>query len=242
MVNEPHPRDLLGAWALDAVDDVERRAVERLLHEDPDAAAEARELQDAVARLAGEAAAEPPAHLRGQVLGAIEDVPQDRAPVQSPRRTGAGRVTPRRHQLRWWAAAAAVLAAVAVPTGIALQQDQRADRAEQQVQAITEALAEPEAELVTAPVSGGGHAALVRGDDGALVALRDLPALAEGDYQLWLLEGDVASSAGILNARDGLATAEVADAPADAALAVTIEPAGGSMQPTTDPVVVLSSS
>lgn len=242
MVNEPHPRDLLGAWALDAVDDVERRAVERLLREDPDAAAEARQLQDTVARLAGEAAAEPPADLRDRVLSAIEDAPQDRAPGRSSRSTGARRATPRRHQLRWWAAAAAVLAAVAVPTGIAVQQDQRADRAEQQVQAITEALAEPEAVLVTAPVSGGGHAAMVRGDDGALVALRDLPPLAEGDYQLWLVEGDVASSAGVLTARDGLATAEVAGAPADAALAVTIEPAGGSMQPTTDPVVVLSSS
>ena len=241
MVNEPHPRDLLGAWAVDAVDDVERRAVERLLREDPDAAEEARELRAVVGRLAGTSTAEPPAELRQRVLDAIEDAPQDHAPRGTPAHADR-RATPRRGQLRWWAAAAAVLAAVAVPTGIAIQQDQRADRAEQQVQAITEALAEPDAELVTAPVTGGGHAAMVRSADGALVALRDLPALADRDYQLWVIEDDAPSSAGILHARDGRATAEVADAPGDAALAVTIEPTGGSAQPTTDPVVVLSSS
>ncbi|HIZ35240.1 MAG TPA: anti-sigma factor [Candidatus Ruania gallistercoris] len=241
MVNEPHPRELLGAWAVDAVDDVERRAVERLLREDPDAAVEARELQEVVGRLAGTAAAEPPATLRDRVLGAIEDAPQERAPGRTPAHA-ARRATPRRRQLRWWAAAAAVLAAVAVPTGIAIQQEQRAARAEDQVQAITEALAESDAVLVTAPVTGGGHAAMVRSADGALVALRDLPALTDRDYQLWLIEDDVPSSAGVLSARDGLATAQVSDTPAGAALAVTIEPTGGSTQPTSDPVVVLSSS
>ncbi|MGO1342642.1 MAG: RskA family anti-sigma factor, partial [Cellulosimicrobium funkei] len=35
--DRPDVRDLLPAYALDAVDDVERRAVERLLAADPDA-------------------------------------------------------------------------------------------------------------------------------------------------------------------------------------------------------------
>ena len=236
-MNEQHPHDLLGAWALDAVDDVERAAVERLIREDPAAAAEARELQDTVGRLADEAAEEPPAQLRDRVLGAIADTPQQQSRAESSSGTGARQ--PVRRRWRWWAAAAAVAVAVTVPTTVAIQQSERAERAEQQVQAVTEALAEPDAVLTTADVTGGGRAAMVRGDDSVLMAFRELPGLDDRDYQMWLVEDGEPSPAGIINARDGRATAELADVPAAAALAVTIEPVGGSAQPTTEPVVVL---
>lgn len=235
-------RDLLGAWAVGAVDDVEQQAVDRLIREDPDAAAEARELLETVGSLASAAAEDPPEDVRDRVLRGIHEVPQSQPSARVRPDSRARPVRLRRHQMRWWAAAAAILVAVAVPTGVAMQQDDRADRAEQQVEAITAALAEPGAVLVTEPVTGGGHAAMVRGDDGAVVALRDLPPLTDQDYQLWLVEGDSASSAGVISVRNGLATAEVGNAPVGAALALTIEPTGGSSQPTTDPVVVLSSS
>ncbi|MBX9244759.1 hypothetical protein ICW40_08035, partial [Actinotalea ferrariae] len=51
-------RDLLGAYALDAVDDLERRAVERLVARDPEAAAELAELRATAAEL-GAASASP---------------------------------------------------------------------------------------------------------------------------------------------------------------------------------------
>lgn len=234
-----HPRDLLGAWALGAVDDVERQAVERLIRQDPAVAAEARELIDAMGALAAEAAEEPPENMRERVLTGIAHVRQDHPGERPPHRRRDRQAGPRRHQLRWWAAAAIVLVAVAIPTGIAVHQDGRADRAEQQVQAITAALAEPGAVLIAAPISGGGHAAMVRSHESALVALRDLPVLTDHDYQLWLVQDGATSSAGIINAQDGLATAEVGNAPTETALALTIEPTGGSVQPTTDPVVVL---
>lgn len=239
-MSEQHPRDLLGAWALDAVDEVERAAVERLIREDPAAAAEARELQDAVGRLAEEAAAEPPADLRDRVLAAIADTPQQQPTAERARRREKGQ--PSRRHWRGWAAAAAAAIVIAVPTTVAIQQHERAERAEQQVQAIAEALAEPDAVLVTAEVTGGGRAAMVRSDHSVLMAFRELPPLDEHDYQMWLVEDGAASSAGIINARDGRATAEMEDVPATAALAVTIEPAGGSPQPTTDPLVVLGGS
>ncbi|WP_425554611.1 hypothetical protein, partial [Georgenia daeguensis] len=63
-------RELLGAWALDAVDDVERAAVERAIREDPELAAEAGALRETAARLADAGAVAPPPALREAVLAA----------------------------------------------------------------------------------------------------------------------------------------------------------------------------
>ncbi|MGO1336797.1 MAG: RskA family anti-sigma factor, partial [Cellulosimicrobium funkei] len=54
--DRPDVRDLLPAYALDAVDDVERRAVERLLAADPDARRELDEYRDVVAAFTVESA------------------------------------------------------------------------------------------------------------------------------------------------------------------------------------------
>ncbi|WP_163544356.1 anti-sigma factor [Occultella kanbiaonis] len=231
-------RDLLGAWALDAVDDVERKAVERLIRDDPEAAAEARALRETVTRLAESDAAAPPAALRAQVLAAVGSTRQltpSASDTPTPERPPAGRRSTAWRLL----AAAVILIAIAVPSGIAVLQAQRAERAEQQVEMVAEALSEPGASLVRADVSGGGKAAMVTGGDTVLLALSGLPELSDQDYQLWVIQDDVPVSAGVLHPRDGLLTRELADVPPTAALAVTVEPAGGSDQPTTDPLVVL---
>ncbi|WP_447924444.1 anti-sigma factor [Georgenia muralis] len=223
-------RELLGAWALDAVDDVERAAVERAIREDPEVAAEARALRESAAMLAAAQAAPPPPGLRDTVLAAVATTPQETAPVA--RRAGP------RHQR--WLAAAAVLLAAAVPGTLAVQQAQRAQLAEDQVTAITEALARPGAELLSADVAGGGRAIAVVGGDGAIFTVRDLPNLdGDQDYQLWVIDDGAPVSAGIVRARDGLASTEVAQVPDGAVLAMTVEPAGGSAQPTTAPVVAM---
>ncbi|CAM3434065.1 anti-sigma factor [Occultella aeris] len=231
-------RDLLGAWALDAVDDVERKAVERLIRDDPEAAAEARALRDTVTRLAVSDAAAPPAALRAQVLAAVEST---RQLEPSAGHTHGSESPParRRSKTLRLLAAAAILIGIAVPSGIAVLQAQRAEQAEQQVELLAEALSEPGATLVRADVSGGGKAAMVTGGDTVLLALSGLPELSGQDYQLWVIQDDVPVSAGVLHPKDGLLTRELTDVPATAALALTIEPTGGSTQPTTDPLVVL---
>lgn len=70
-------RDLLGAYALDAVDDVERRAVERLVASDPDVAQELAGLRATAALLGSAAQTAPPADVRGAVLETIRRTPQD---------------------------------------------------------------------------------------------------------------------------------------------------------------------
>ena len=73
-------RSLLGAYALDAVDDVERGQVERLLARDRDAAREVAGLRATAALLGAAGSTQPPAALRADVLAAITRTAQVPAP------------------------------------------------------------------------------------------------------------------------------------------------------------------
>ncbi|WP_120005015.1 anti-sigma factor domain-containing protein [Nesterenkonia muleiensis] len=251
-------RELLGAWALDAVDDVERARVERAIAADPELAAEARQLRETVARIAEADAQQPPEDLREAVLAQIDTF--------SPRTTRANRPTAEtserdqlaavRRRRRWQtlAAAAAAVIAVAIPTAIAVDQADRADQAEQQAQQaqheaglaqqqadqIAQALTDPAAQMVAEELPDGSRAVAVLGEGTALFAAEGMTELHDQDYQLWVLEGDHAIPAGVLAWEAGRLTAHVEDFPEDAALAVTAEPLGGSEQPTSDPMVVLA--
>lgn len=141
-----------------------------------------------------------------------------------------------------WVAAAAVLVAAAVPSVLAVQQNQRADQAEQQVTTVAEALTEPGAELYADDVLGGGRAAAVVVEDDVVFTAQGLPSLPQDqDYQLWVMDEAHADivSAGLLMPDDGRARAQASGLPAGGDIAVTVEPAGGSPQPTDDPIVLL---
>jgi anti-sigma-K factor RskA len=262
--------ELLAAWALDAVDEDERRAIEQQLRSDPVLRARADALNSTVARLAVSTPAEPPADLRDRVLSAVAGHGQDARPAAdgdvSPlaghgttgssagaERAGVAdldghRARRRPAARRWWvgavsaAAAAAVAVAVVVsqpwaPTGGVTEGDQ--------LTAIEQILQVDGAERLESPVTGGGEIEVARAPSGETVlAARGLPEPAEGrDYQMWTIQGETAPRpAGLLEVQDGLALVRMQDVPVDAALAVTVEPAGGSEAPTTDPIVVLASS
>lgn len=238
-------RDLLAAWALDAVDDVERATVDRALRDDPALAAEARSLQETTALLAASGSTAAPAHLRGSVLDRIGSTAQvgtvASGPLQAstPRSVTARSARPRPVG-RWLAVAAAFIVSVGIPAGIAVQQSQRADRVQQQAEAVADILARPGAQVVQSDVTGGGRAVAVLAGNDAVFTAADLPDLDEGDYQLWVVAEGAPVSAGVLALSDGAATASVSTVPEGAALALTVEPVGGSEQPTTEPVVVLA--
>lgn len=144
---------------------------------------------------------------------------------------------------RWLAVAAAVVIGAAVPTALAVQQAQRAHEAEQQQQALADLLTDPSAVVVHGDVTGGGTATAILTDDRALFSATGLPDPGDDKaYQLWVVDADGAASAGVL-ADDAGAVRQLADdfSTGDA-LAITVEPAGGSTQPTTDPLVVLSAT
>ncbi len=231
-------RELLAPWALDAVDDVDRARIEQAIRQDPALAREARGLVETAARLAESGATPPPPALRAQVLTAVDSVPQQAAATPS-----AAVRPPRRPRLRvatWIVAAAVATMAVIAPSVLAVQQAGRAARAEQEVALLTEALAEPDARVLTADVAGGGRAVVVVGESGVLFTARGLPDVDnELGYQLWVIDGDAAVSAGVLEVSGGIAQIDVAQAGPGSMLALTVEPTEGSRRPTTDPIVRL---
>ncbi len=68
--------ELLGAWALDALDRDTSACVDRLISLDPELAARARRLEDVVAGLHGSDAAAPPAYVRPRILDAAAGRPR----------------------------------------------------------------------------------------------------------------------------------------------------------------------
>nr|WP_241744392.1 anti-sigma factor [Cellulosimicrobium arenosum] len=217
-----------------------------MLESDPDARRELDEFRDVVAAFAVEQA--PPASVRDSVLARVADTPQVSA---TPRAGSASGVTPLRAaqhsaggraRVRWGlvAAAAAAVVAVGVPTTVAVRATQEQQRLEAQADTVDRMLADPSATIVRSDVTGGGEASVLVAGDDFLFRASDLPdAGDDSDYQLWVVDAEgAATSAGVLSADGGSVEQLVEDVPGTA-VAMTVEPEGGSQQPTTEPIVVL---
>jgi anti-sigma factor RsiW len=228
---------LAGAYALDAVDDLERAAFERHLRECETCAAELAELRETTARLADGTWSAPPPRLREQVLAQVSRTRQ--LPPGRPPRARAGA----RPARRWLVAAAAavVLVAGAGVAGYVVQEqrvrdaEQTAEQAEQRAAEIQAVLAAPDARLGGGAVSGGGRLTVVTSAsrDTGVVVLAGAPTPgADQAYQLWLIDGAGPVSAGVLPAGTAADTVLV-HAVGDAELVgLTLEPASGSTTPT----------
>ena len=130
-----------------------------------------------------------------------------------------------------------------MPTALAVQQAQRATEAEQQQQALADLLTDPSAVVVHGDVTGGGVATAILTDDRALFSATGLPDPGDDKaYQLWVVDAAGAASAGVLADDAGTVRQLADDFSAGDALAITVEPASGSTQPTTTPLVVLSAT
>ena len=73
----PDDRELLGAYALDALDEQEVAAVEALLERDPDSAREVERLREAAAWIAATEALAPPRDLRSQLFERAQALPAE---------------------------------------------------------------------------------------------------------------------------------------------------------------------
>ncbi|KHL12092.1 anti-sigma-K factor RskA [Mumia flava] len=241
MTSEPH--NLAAAYALDALDEAERVGFEEHLAQCTDCAEEVRGFRETAARLADAARAEPPPGLRTSVMEAVARTPQERpgvTPLHKPRRG-------RRAVLTALAAAAAA-AIVALGSWAVVERDRADDLAADQA-AITAVLSAPDARMSAAEVEGGGTVRVVRSEklDDAVVVVAGLPELdAEHDYQVWTLRGDDPTSAGVLGRDDqgpeSASSRLVSDFDGVTAVAITVEPAGGSDAPTTNPIAAVSTA
>jgi len=99
--------------------------------------------------------------------------------------------------------------------------------------------------LVASTSAGGieARATFIEDEQVALVRFTGLTPLSEdSDYQLWTIgPGESPAPAGIVNVDGGSVVASVAGSfEAGWTFAITIEPAGGSQAPTTDPIVAVT--
>ena len=227
------PRDLIAPYVFDHVDDLERRQVDRLVATDDDARRELDEFREVLATFTVDEA--PPAFLRAQVLDKITQQPAKAAPVTQTRHR------PSATRRRWVSlgVAAAVAVGIAVPTSIAVQSHSQQQQLQAEAATVAQMIADPEARVLRAPVDGGGEVSALVSSDRVFVSTSDMEqAAADSDYQLWVIDAGGISSAGLMRPEDGSSTALV-EAGAGATVAVTIEPRGGSEQPTTEPIVAV---
>ena len=241
----PEPHTLAGAYALDAIDGPDRARFERHLAR---CQACATELREAAARLAGAAAADPPADLIDQVVAAAARTRQlPPAAARPPARRGRRTAGTRRAAPRWAAAAlaAAVLAGAAAAGLAAITAEHHLSSARQSAHAIAEVLNAPDAVLLTARVTAGDTATVVMSrQDRALVFTTDgLPPLGAGHcYQLWLMGQAGDRPAGVLPAPDHRMTSPVIATGLAAGdwVALTVEPVGRSPGSATAPILMLN--
>ena len=235
---------LAGAYAVDALDPGERAEFETHLAGCPECTEEVRGLQATAARLASAEAVVPPSALRASVLAAVAGTEQER-PVAEVVPLDRERDRDRR-RVRVLAVAAAVLAVVAVGLGALLVQA-RSDRSAlaARQQQLTEVIAAADARTSSGVVAGGGRAAVVVSDSRQQAAFvgAGLAAPSSGHvYELWFIGSDgKAVPAGTFDPGPGGNAAVLMEGdPAGAAVVgVTVEPDGGSAQPTTKPVAVV---
>jgi anti-sigma-K factor RskA len=236
---------LSGAYALDAIEaGSEHDRFTRHLSRCQSCAAEVKGFREVGTALAFAAAAEPPAGLRPQVLAAVARTRQLPPEVST-------HVRPRRSRTRvpWvpWLSGVVATASIVVAVLFGFAQAHTRDelnRVKAENQAISLLLSAPQAKLLTHAITHGGVATVVLAADRHELAVvtTGLPALPPGKvYQLWLIGKPAIVSAGLLPpARDGQTPAVLATGVVKGdTLGLTVEPAGGSAQPTTKPILAL---
>jgi len=235
---------LTGSYALDALPDNERAEFEKHLARCPSCAEEVRGLRETAARLALATAIAPPPELRARVLAAAPHIrqlpPAGRGPLSA---NGLRRLPLSRAGL---SAGILVLAAALVFLLVTnFSTTQRLHQSQASNQAVAAVLAAPDARVASVPAAGGGTVTAVVSlrQREAVVTSAALPALPASEvYQLWVMTpAGAARSAGLLAVSlSGTAQPAVAGGvvPGDR-LGITVEPSGGSPQPTTTPVVAM---
>ncbi len=234
---------LTGAYALDALDGIERARFERHLARCGSCREEVRGLRETAALLANATAIAPPPEMRQRVLAATAQIRQLPPPGHAAPVLGVYQAARRRLGSARPAVMIAVTAVAAVIVALLVLQVttvRQLHSAQARSQAIAAVLSAPDARIQTTSTRVGGTVTAVvsPGHQEAVVTTAGMPALPGGRvYQLWVMSKGGARSAGLLLASDEPALASGFGA-ADQ-LGITIEPAGGTTRPTTAPIVVI---
>lgn len=245
---------LAGAYAVDALEGDERREFEQHLASCRACREEVASLREAAAELSGLTGTTAPAQLRGRVLDAIAGMPQlgseseratptapsaatGRAGHEPPDELARKRVSRSRKVIA--GIAAAVAAAIIVVGGVTWHPWSR-DQSSGQLTATQQVLQANDARRLVQQVDGATATIVVSASQRKAVLLtEDMPAAPKGHvYELWYFDSAGTPTRAGLVPHDRNATVLLkGDAASATGVGITVEPAGGSRQPTTQPVV-----
>ncbi|MFZ2177339.1 MAG: anti-sigma factor [Rhodococcus sp. (in: high G+C Gram-positive bacteria)] len=230
--------DLAPAYALDAVDEAERREIDTALRTSPphirrEFDTTVRDVAETMAAHSASTAAEPPDYLLGHILGALPPARGADAGVSPPASLDQARA---RRRTRMFAAVSAAAAAVVIVVGGVTVASRIGDTPGEPVPA--QIMAAEDVRTSVAPIEGGGSATVVysKAVNAGVLVMNDVTPPSPGSvYQMWLIgPSHEPVSAGIM---DGAAvtpstTAVVNGIDESTALGFSVEPPGGSTQPT----------
>lgn len=247
MTIHPHqpqaPHDLLAAYLLDAVDERERQAFEEHLLGCPDCERELLALAPTIEALASSVPAPPPPHVRAAVLRRVaEERPAPTSAKRGERSSGAGptdELAARREQRSSRRLVLLAGAAAAVAVVMALFFGPLRGDAEMTPATIAAAA---DAERYEVQVGEATATIIVsRTLDRAAIETTDMAPAPEGqDYQLWFAQADgTVTDAGVMPHTDDPAMVLSDELGEAVGVGITMEPAGGSPQPTSEPIVLV---
>jgi hypothetical protein len=219
--------DLTAAYALDALDEDERRRYEAHLAHCEQCRDELGSLSEAATALSfGAAGPEPPPQLRARIL--------ERARAERPN------VVPLRPRWAIPAAAAAIVAVAAIvalavwASSLSRKVDSLQAQRDQQERVAT-LLASPGAR--TLPFGNNGSLIVTRAGDAALVFTRLAPAERGMTYEAWVAKNGKPKPAGTFEASDNVTAVVLGEAvPHGASVLVTQERSPGTKQPQHKPI------
>ena len=248
---------LTGVYALDALDTAAEVArFERHLNRCQTCTSEVRGFRDTATRLALAVARQPPPALRTAVMTEVARTRQLPAADDRARHARQGRTLLPRLAVAGAAlaaAAAVILAVVLINTQNQLgrtqqqlsQAKQHLSQAQTELAAINAVRTAADAALVTKVTPIGGRVTVVSSPSRhqVVVTTSGLPALRAGKvYQLWLIgaHGNKIRSEGLLGLHNGRGGPTLISGvlPGDI-FGITLEPAGGTVQPTVAPFVAI---
>ena len=265
---DPHIEELLPFYALDALTEEEKKEVESYLAEHPEARLQIQEMQSGASALPYSVApVEPPRHVKEALMKRVTSDVQARersstrsvpsAPVTSEPVQRGFRLEDLFRVLSLGTAAIAIIWAFVLNAQVAGLQKEIASLNEQvatQSQSIANIVETPqtnEPDIITVSLKSTrdesrplGQLIANPNDKSAVVVISGLPPLEPGQtYQVWLI-GDAPVSAGLLtvdeHGQSVLIITSEESIGSFKSLGISIEPEGGSEQPTADQIVVLS--
>jgi anti-sigma-K factor RskA len=222
------------AYVLGALPEQERRELEEYLAAHPERQAEIDELGNVASLLAlSPPEQEPSPELRRSIMAVVE---AQRPPART-RSWLAG--VKELLSVRNLALGAAALLVIGLFSWNMLLQGQVQDL-QGQVASLQDS---QQSRMVALAGTGAAQRAeaevILLKDHKAVLMAEDMPRVPENKtYQIWVIEDDVPQPSGLFEA-DGDTVAAVVEKPLDEddVIAITIEPNGGSQQPTTDPML-----